>query len=109
MATPEQITERLHKRMKNGMLAEVKKLHAKGVSYKRLISLGLEYKYLSLYLQKKFPSFPSKEEMLIKLETEIRRFSKRQMTWWKKDKRIKWFKPNDEMRIKNEIENWLQK
>jgi hypothetical protein len=33
----------------------------------------------------------TKEEMLEKLETEIRRYAKRQMTWFKRDERIQWF------------------
>ena len=70
------------------MLAEVKNLHEKQkVSWKRLEELGLEYRYLAYFLQKKM----LKEEMLEKLETEIRRYAKRQKTWFKRDERIKWF------------------
>ncbi|MCR4323076.1 MAG: tRNA (adenosine(37)-N6)-dimethylallyltransferase MiaA, partial [Candidatus Azambacteria bacterium] len=44
---------RLLARMNNGMITEVKNLHAKGVSWRRMEELGLEYKYLALFLQKK--------------------------------------------------------
>lgn len=44
---------RLEKRLKQGMLAEVKKLRKQGVSWKRLDSFGLEYRWLAKYLQKK--------------------------------------------------------
>lgn len=77
---------RLLKRVQRGMVGEVKYLHTQGLSWKRLESLGLEYKYIALYLQKKL----SKEEMLSKLESEIKKYAKRQNTWFKKDSRIMW-------------------
>lgn len=80
------IRQRLLKRLKQGMIAEVKKLHAAGVSWRRLENLGLEYRYVAGFLQKKI----SKDEMAKKLETEIRRYAKRQMTWFRRDKKITW-------------------
>lgn len=74
------IHDRLFKRMKQGMVAEVKKLYAQGVSWKRLETLGLEYRYLALYLQKKI----SKIDMLTQLELAIWHYAKRQRTWFKK-------------------------
>lgn len=82
----QKIYRRLYSRMKEGMLAEVKRLKKKGVSWKRLYDFGLEYKYLSLHLRGKL----TKEEMLEQLYTAITQFSKRQMTWLKRDKRINW-------------------
>ncbi len=82
----ERIRARLIKRMRQGMLVEVKKLHQDGLSWRRMEELGLEYRYLSRYLR----GLITKEEMLQKLETEIWRYAKRQMTWWKKDKNIVW-------------------
>lgn len=84
------IYDRLVARLKIGMIAEVKKLHQKGVSWKRLESLGLEYRYVAQFLQKKI----TKEEMQQKLYQEIVNYSKRQMTWFKRDQRIIWQKPN---------------
>jgi len=77
---------RLLKRMKQGMLKEVENLHKDGLSWKRMFDLGLEYRYLSEYLQNKI----SKAEMLEKLEKEIEHYAKRQMTWFKRNKNIKW-------------------
>ena len=74
------IHDRLIKRMKIGMMKEVEHLHKNGLSWKRLESLGLEYRYLALYLQKKL----SKEEMLAQLELAIWHYAKRQRTWFKK-------------------------
>jgi tRNA A37 N6-isopentenylltransferase MiaA len=58
------------------------------VSFKRLVGFGLEYKYGSLYLQNKL----SLEEFKTQLNTAIWHYSKRQMTWWKRNKQIVWIK-----------------
>jgi len=84
----ELIKIRLLKRLKQGMIAEVKRLKQSGVSWKRLEEFGLEYRYISLYLQKKI----TKEEMIEKLQKEIEHYAKRQMTWFKRDQRINWIK-----------------
>jgi tRNA dimethylallyltransferase len=76
----QRIHTRLLKRMKSGMVSEVKKLHEAGVSWKRLESLGLEYRYLALFLQNKL----SKADMLTQLELAIWHYAKRQRTWFKK-------------------------
>ncbi len=83
------IKSRLLTRIKKGMIEEVENLHRQGVSWKRLNSFGLEYRYVSLYLQNKM----TKEEMIEKLITEIWHFAKRQKTWFKRDQNIIWIDP----------------
>lgn len=80
------IEKRLIKRLKEGMIEEIKKLHQKGVSWKRLYDFGLEYRYISLYLQKKL----TYSEMFEQLKTKIWQYARRQMIWFRKDKEIKW-------------------
>src|SRR3990167_2699037 len=46
------ITRRLDSRLRQGMVAEVKKLHNSGVSWKRLESFGLEYRAVVDFIQK---------------------------------------------------------
>ena len=102
------IYERLIKRIEKGMIKEVEKLHESGVSWKKLESFGLEYRYVSFYLQKKM----TKEEMIEKLFSAIWHFAKRQKTWWKKDKEIIWINPSKKKDItmtKKEIETFLKK
>jgi len=97
----EVLKERIYKRLmerleKENMAGEVKKLHKDGVSWKRLESFGLEYKYISLYLQGKLDY----EEMVEKLNIAIRQFAKKQMTWfrrWEKQgRKINWVKDGEE-------------
>lgn len=80
------IAQRLKKRLKKGMIAEVQRLHAKGITWKRLGELGLEYRHVAEYLRKKL----TRKELEEKLQTEIWHYARRQMTWFKKEKRIRW-------------------
>ena len=80
------IEKRVKKMLKDGLVAETKKLRKSGLSWKRIYELGFEYKYPALFLQNKI----SKEEMLDRMLIENWQYAKRQMTWFRKDKRIKW-------------------
>jgi tRNA dimethylallyltransferase len=75
----EKITRRLHQRLEEGMVDEIKRLLAKGISADDLIYYGLEYKYLTLYVTEQL----SFEEMFTQLEIAIHQFAKRQMTWFR--------------------------
>lgn len=81
------IDERLEMRMERGMLDEVQKLIDAGVTRDFLYRLGLEYRYLARYL---LGEIPEKEVMLDELAKAIKRFAKRQMTWFRRDERIQW-------------------
>lgn len=104
---PAELKKRIHlrllKRIKSGMIAEVKKLHQKGLSFKRMESLGLEYRYLSRFLQNKI----TKDEMIKELESEINKYAKRQLTWWKPQTDIHWIKTEKEANslVKNFLKN----
>jgi tRNA dimethylallyltransferase len=74
------IHDRLVERMKAGMVAEARRMHEKGLSWKRMEALGLEYRYLSRYLRGQM----NKAEMLRQLEAEIWHYAKRQRTWWRR-------------------------
>lgn len=80
------IKKRLDLRFKQGMVNEVKKLHEQGISWKRLNDFGLEYRWISLFLQRKI----SNQEMKSGLYAAIRQYAKRQMTWFKRNKNIHW-------------------
>ena len=73
------ISERLHARLEEGMVEEVRGLIDSGVPTDALIRYGLEYKYVTLYLLGKL----SYDEMFRLLEIAIHQFAKRQMTWFR--------------------------
>ncbi len=82
----QRIDERLEKRLQAGMVEEVKAMLDDGVSEEFLVKLGLEYKYLTWYLTGKM----GYEQMVEELGKAIKRFAKRQMTWFRRDERIVW-------------------
>ncbi len=82
------INSRIQTWLRHGLLKEVEGLHKKGLGWKRLHELGLEYRYPALRLQGKL----TRPEMVRKMETETWRYAKRQMTWFKRDKDIHWVK-----------------
>jgi tRNA dimethylallyltransferase len=75
----ERISRRLNERLECGLIEEVQRLLDGGIRPDDLIYYGLEYKYVTLYLLDSM----SFDEMYKKLETEIHRFAKRQMTWFR--------------------------
>lgn len=75
----ERINLRLKSRLNSGLIEEAESLIYNGLSHQMLQYYGLEYKYISYYLLGQM----TKEEMIIKLQTEIHRFAKRQMTFFR--------------------------
>jgi tRNA dimethylallyltransferase len=83
------IEKRVRSRFKQGMIEEVKSLHTQtDLSWKKIQSFGLAYFLIPLYLQNKL----SKEELVEKVIQVEKNYAKRQMTWFKRDERIKWLK-----------------
>jgi tRNA dimethylallyltransferase len=83
----QRIDQRLALRMEQGMVEEVRRLLAEGASETFLKKLGLEYRYLTRYLA---GEFPDEKAMTEELSLAIKRFAKRQMTWFKRDTEIHW-------------------
>lgn len=76
----QKITERLNFRINKGLIEEVETLLQNGLSHDRLMQLGLEYKFVSMYLRDEI----DKNELLQLLQTAIFQYAKRQMTWFRK-------------------------
>ena len=76
----ENIKKRLVERLDEGMIEEVETLHNQGFSYERMERLGLEYKFVSEFLEGKIKT---KDEMVQGLYTAICQFAKRQETWFR--------------------------
>lgn len=75
----QRISERLDRRLKEGMIEEVQGLLNEGISAENLIYYGLEYKYVTMYILGQLTF----QEMHDRLEIEIHKFAKRQMTWFR--------------------------
>jgi tRNA dimethylallyltransferase len=104
------ISKRLDERLKQGLINEVQNLLNQGLNPESLIYYGLEYKYVTLYLT----GVLTYEEMRTKLETEIHRFAKRQMTFFRKMEKdglvINWLPDNwnDEEKVRHIIQRFRE-
>jgi len=101
------IVKRLNDRLeKEEMVKEVEHLNKEGVGWARLDSFGLEYRFISAYLQEKMEY----EEMIEKLGIVTYRFAKRQKTWfrrWEKQgRKIEWLNKTEE--AWNKVKKWLK-
>lgn len=76
----QRITERLEYRLQNGMVEEVLRLLESGITAEKLIFYGLEYKYVTNFIEGKL----SYNQMFTLLNTAIHQFAKRQMTWFRR-------------------------
>ena len=81
------IDARLERRLAQGMVEEVRGLMAQGVSTAFLYKLGLEYRFIAQYLTGEIPRY---EDMVEQLGNAIKKFAKRQMTWFRRDRDILW-------------------
>jgi tRNA dimethylallyltransferase len=93
----DRISDRLRRRISQGLIAETEGLLEKGITHGRLERLGLEYKFVSLYLRGEL----SLDQMTTQLETAIFQFAKRQMTWFRRMERegvqIHWIDPQEDV------------
>jgi len=80
------IDERLERRLQQGMVEEVQRLMDEGASTEFLMKLGLEYRYLTRYLLGEI----GYDQMVLELGNAIKKFAKRQVTWFKKTENLHW-------------------
>ena len=103
----ERIRSRLKQRLQDGMVEEVEELLKKGITHDKLRFFGLEYKYLSMYLAGDL----NYNDMSQKLTSAIIKFSKRQMTWFRKMEKegvkIHWLKNNQQVEAKDLINSFV--
>ena len=104
----QRITSRLKERLGEGMMEEVKNLHSAGLTWKKLESFGLEYRFISQYLQNKITF----DEMINKLNTSIHQFAKRQETWFRRMEKkgivINWIPANNYPLLKETVMKFLR-
>jgi tRNA dimethylallyltransferase len=105
----ERITFRLKQRLQSGLIEEVKGQLDNNIPPERFFALGLEYKFITLYLLGKL----NYNDMYQKLNTSIHAFAKRQMTWFRKMERegllIHWINKGDFEEASEIVENFLRK
>lgn len=100
----ENIKKRLKKRFAAGMIEEVNKLKKSGLSWKKIQSFGLGYYWIPEFLK---GEIKDKTEIFERILIAEKDYAKRQMTWFQKDKRIKWLKSYKE--IEKTVDLFLKK
>lgn len=100
----ERIKKNVGKRFELGMIKEVKAMHKKGLSWKKIQSFGLSYNLIPEYLK---GNIHSEEELKEKIYLAEKNYAKRQMTWFQKDKRIIWL--DNYKKIEKETQKLLEK
>ena len=87
---------------KEGLIEEVKKLRAKGIAWQRLEDFGLTYRWVARYLKGKI-DYPT---MFEELKKDLHHYAKRQITWFRRDKKIRWI--DDYLTVRELVKNWLK-
>ncbi len=82
----EKINKRVDKMFQDGLVDEVKKLLDKNVDIASTSMQGLGYKQIAEFIQGKI----SYTDAIENIKRDTRRYAKRQLTWFKKDKRVNW-------------------
>ena len=83
----ERIDMRIDERMQQGLAEEVENLLAGHLTHERLEAMGLEYRFVSRWLR---GEFIDKAEMVQRLKYATHDFVRRQLSWFRKDRRIQW-------------------
>lgn len=87
-ALAKRIRMRLMKRIRQGMVAEAKRLRVQGLAWRRFYALGLEYRFLADYLRGRI----SKTEMIAAIERANRHYARRQLRWFRRNPDIYWLR-----------------
>jgi tRNA dimethylallyltransferase len=69
------------------MVEEVRQLLQQGLTHERLEAFGLEYRFISRLLR---GEFSSEAVMVERLKFAIHDFTRRQLTWFRRDQRLIW-------------------
>jgi tRNA dimethylallyltransferase len=104
------INKRIEKWFRQGLLEEVWNLHKKGLSWERMSEIGLEYKLVANYyttLKKPKAAFDI-SQLKQKMSEKTWQYAKRQMQWFKRDKKINWFNPKEIAQIEKLVYKYVR-
>ena len=87
----ERIDARVDEMLKNGLVEEVKTLQRMGCHRGMVSMQGLGYKEILAWLEGEYPY----DEAIRILKRDTRHFAKRQLTWFRRDPEIRWFRPDE--------------
>lgn len=85
------INRRCDEMVAQGLVGEVESLLARGYSLKLRPLQSIGYRHIGLYLT----GVMSLEEAVALMKRDSRRLAKRQLTWFRADREIRWFHPDE--------------
>ncbi len=100
----ERINERVESMIQMGLLAEVENLREKGYGPELKSMQSIGYLEINRYIDGEI----SLDEAVEMIKIETRRYAKRQMTWFRKNKRMEWFHLNERDRVIDRVHSWLE-
>ncbi len=101
----ERINRRVDQMVTMGLLEESKRLKDMGLSREMQSMQGIGYKEVFDYLD----GFVTFEDCIENIKKSTRHYAKRQLTWFRRDKRYHWVNPLDEQAIKSVLEEFTWK
>ncbi len=93
-------------RIKQGMVDEARSLQKRGLNYRKMKQLGLEYGILADYLEGKIKN---EQELIKVLQGKIHGYARRQITWFKNEKDVFWFdimNKNFQRELEKQVAKW---
>ena len=99
------IKERIEMRWNQGMVSEAKWIIDSGRPKEVLYLLGLDAKFSAMVACGEITEEKAKEELFL----ETWQYAKRQRTYWKRNKNIKWFEPKNIFEISNAVREFLNR
>ena len=99
----EQINARVDAMIQEGLLSEVKNLLEQGYTKDLKSMQAIGYRHMTEFLMQQ----TSWDEAVKALKQDTRRYAKRQMTWFKADPEIRWFRPDQKDEMRHAIEDFL--
>ncbi|MDR2600060.1 MAG: tRNA (adenosine(37)-N6)-dimethylallyltransferase MiaA [Oscillospiraceae bacterium] len=101
----EKINKRVDNMIKNGLIDEIKSLLNSGITEKHISMQAIGYKEIA----KALINNTDLDEAIEKVKMESRRYAKRQLTWFRRDKDITWIYWDDEPNIKHGVDKIMEK
>ncbi len=99
------IDARVDKQIAEGLVEETKQLAQLGYGWNLPSMSGIGYRQMGYYIKGEM----SLKEAIATLKKDTKRYAKRQMTWFKRDKRIEWIKNTDLDTASSLVKYFLQK
>ena len=97
------INERVEEMFKKGLVEETKRLLERGADRNRVAWQALGYKEVEGFLRGEY----SLKEARRRLSRNTRHFAKRQLTWWRRDERIRWIDIESSHTVEDTVETIL--